>query len=64
MRLPMSSVRSGRSGLGDPDFEIGEAAWFHRDRLPDTSHRPPPYTIAGRLIQRWVEQGTVPVGTR
>lgn len=40
------------------DLEIGEAAWFDRDHLPDTSHRPPPYTIAGRLIQRWL--GTAP----
>lgn len=37
------------------DLEITEAAWFHRDHLPDTSHRPPPYTIAGRLIQRWLD---------
>jgi NAD+ diphosphatase len=45
------------------DVEIGEAAWFHRDHLPDTSHRPPPYTIAGRLIGRWLETGRVSAGS-
>ncbi|MGH7911535.1 MAG: NAD(+) diphosphatase, partial [Candidatus Dormibacteraceae bacterium] len=48
-----AAQRSGEIAVDD--VEIGEAAWFHRDRLPDVPHRPPPYTIAGRLIQRWLD---------
>lgn len=48
-----AGYRSGEIEVDD--VEIGEAAWFHRDHLPDPGHRPPPYTIAGRLIGRWLD---------
>lgn len=35
--------------------EIAEARWFPLDRLPDPAHRPPLFTIAGRLIQSFAD---------
>jgi len=38
------------------ESEISEARWFHVDRLPAPEDRPAPYSIAGRLIQRFVNR--------
>ncbi|MFZ0214782.1 MAG: NAD(+) diphosphatase, partial [Candidatus Dormiibacterota bacterium] len=42
-----ASYRSGE--IVADESEIGEAQWFHRERMPDPGHRPPPFSIAGRL---------------
>lgn len=34
--------------------ELTEAAWFHRDHIPDM---PPPYTLSGKLIRHFISGG-------
>jgi NAD+ diphosphatase len=38
------------------ESEISEARWFPLDRLPAPEDRPAPYSIAGRLIQRFLDR--------
>lgn len=38
------------------ESEISEARWFHVDRLPAPQDRPAPYSIAGRLIQGFLDR--------
>jgi NAD+ diphosphatase len=55
-QLMMGFYAPHRAGeiVVDPS-EIDDARWFRYDALPDPGHRPPPYSIAGRLIERFVQ---------
>ncbi|MDR0359068.1 MAG: hypothetical protein LBJ87_06360, partial [bacterium] len=47
-----AAYREGEISLNDS--ELDDARWFRYDALPDTGHRPQPYSIAGRLIEHFV----------
>jgi NAD+ diphosphatase len=56
-----AEYRDGEISLNDS--EIDDARWFRYDALPDTGHRPAPYSIAGRLIEHFVRLRSGSVGS-
>jgi NAD+ diphosphatase len=42
------------------ESEISEARWFPRDGMPEPAMRPAPFSIAGRLLARYLESGVRP----
>lgn len=55
-----AEYRSG--GIVVQESELSDARWFPLDQLPDS--RPGPFTIAGRLIERYLEEARSNAGTR